>query len=82
MRHVLLILALAAGACRIPNPDHCVHKDVHSDAWCADNSPERPWCSPCVADGNGCVKTQPDPDACPSYEPDTTTGDDTTGTEG
>ncbi|MDC0716067.1 hypothetical protein [Nannocystis bainbridge] len=80
MRPLLFVLAFLAGACRIPNPDHCVHRDVHSDAWCADNSPARPYCSPCVAEGHGCVADPPDSDDCPAYAPDGTTG--TTGTAG
>lgn len=82
MRQVCLLLAFAAGACTIPNPDHCVHRDVHSDAWCAENSPARPWCSPCVAEDHGCVEDPPDPDACPAYEPDTTGGSTTGGSTG
>ncbi|PCC68113.1 hypothetical protein SAMN02745121_04542 [Nannocystis exedens] len=80
MRPVLFFLAFAVGACRIPNPDHCVHKDVDSDAWCAENSPARPFCSPCEAEGHGCVAAAPDPEACPAYEPDGTgTTDSSTG---
>lgn len=69
-RAPLLLLALVTGACRLPNPDHCVHKDVGSDAWCAAHSPERPYCSPCAAEAHGCVAAPPTAEACPAYEPD------------
>lgn len=71
MRPVLLAMALLAG-CRLPNPDHCVHKHVDSDAWCARNAPDRPYCSPCVEEEHGCVAARPDPDECPAYAPDST----------
>lgn len=78
MNHALLAglagLVLLA-ACRLPNPEHCVHKHVDSDAWCAAHVEGRPFCSPCVAEGHGCVADAPDEAACPAYEPDST-GDD------
>lgn len=77
MRHVLwAILALAA--CRLPNPDHCVHKHVDSDAWCARDQPERPFCSPCAEERHGCVAAAPAEDECPAYEPDSTGAADST----
>ncbi|MCY1054402.1 hypothetical protein [Nannocystis sp. SCPEA4] len=85
MRPVVFILAFAAGGCRIPNPDHCVHRDVDSDAWCAEHSPARPYCSPCAAEAHGCVKTLAEVEACPAYEPDDGTGsggEDTAGSSG
>lgn len=64
-------LGLALGlACRISNEDHCVHKDLDADAWCADNVPGRGFCSPCEADQHGCVAARPDD--CPDYTPDAT----------
>ncbi len=69
----LVLVGLAAAttqACRIPNDDHCVHKAVDSDAWCAMTLPERPFCSPCAAEFHGCVTVQPNPEACPDYSPD------------
>lgn len=64
-------LALAlAGACRISNEDHCVHKALEADAWCAENVAGRPFCSPCEADQHGCVAEQPDDADCPGYTPD------------
>ena len=74
MRPVLFFLAFVAGACRIPNPDHCVHRHIDSDAWCAETSPERPYCSPCAAEHHGCVDAPPDAEECPAYAPDTGTG--------
>lgn len=64
-------LALAlAGACRISNEDHCVHKALEADAWCAENVKDRPFCSPCEAEQHGCVAAQPDDADCPEYTPD------------
>ena len=69
------ILGLALGlACRISNDDHCVHKAIDSDAWCARQSPEKPFCSPCQAAAHGCVAAPPDDDDCPAYEPDLSSG--------
>lgn len=62
-------LALAPG-CRISNDDHCVHKAIESDAWCAENEPGRPFCSPCEGERHGCVEDPPDADECPAYMPD------------
>ena len=72
MRHLSIVIfaAAALAACRLPNPDHCVHKDVDSDAWCAENTPARPHCSPCASEDHGCVATPPGPDDCPTYSPD------------
>lgn len=73
-----LLLGLALGlACHISNDDHCVHKAIESDAWCAAQDPARPFCSPCAAPEHGCVAARPDPDECPAYTPDTpaTTGE-------
>lgn len=73
-----LLLGLALGlACQISNDDHCVHKAVEADAWCATQDPARPFCSPCAAPEHGCVATRPDLADCPAYTPDTpaTTGE-------
>lgn len=69
-----LVLGLG-GACRISNEDHCVHKALDADAWCAENVPDTKFCSPCEADEHGCVADRPGDD-CPAYTPDS---DDTTG---
>lgn len=72
------VLGLAAAglaqACTLPNPDHCLHRAIDSNAWCAGQDAERPFCSPCAADFNGCVAEEPTPESCPSYSapaPDT-----------
>lgn len=73
MSRTLLALALGCAlglGCRISNEDHCVHKAIESDAWCAENEPKRPFCSPCAAARHGCVADPPDPDECPEYTPD------------
>ncbi len=63
--------------CEVSNEDHCVHKAIESDAWCAVEVPDRPFCSPCVAEQHGCVATQPSAASCPRYTPDgmASTGD-------
>ena len=82
MTHRLLILliaslaAAASHACRLPNEDHCVHKAIDSDAWCAKTFPDRPYCSPCAAEDHGCVMLQPTPSVCPAYSPDTQASSD------
>jgi hypothetical protein len=58
---------LSFGACTVPNPNHCFNLAVDTNAWCAAVHPERPYCSPCAADDNGCVADEPDPDDCPAY---------------
>ncbi len=71
-------LLLALVACRLPNEDHCLHKDVDANGWCAQQDPDRPFCSPCAEDRNGCVATEPTEESCPSYtSPGTDTGTDT-----
>ena len=66
------------GACRISNEDHCVHKAIESDAWCAETVPEKPYCSPCEAVDHGCVAMQPDAEDCPEYAPDGSTSAEVT----
>lgn len=76
---IIAVITMTAAACRLPNPDHCVHKAVDSDAWCAENVPARPHCSPCAHDDHGCVAAPPDPEDCPTYAPDAaSTGTSTT----
>jgi hypothetical protein len=79
---------LGLGACVVPNPQHCFNLAADTNAWCAAFQPERPYCSPCAADNNGCVADEPDPDDCPAYTAPaesgtagTDTGTDTGGTE-
>jgi len=71
-RIIMFVLAgLTLGlACRISNEDHCVHKSIDSDAWCAQSVPGQPFCSPCEAVDHGCVAARPDDEACPEYMPD------------
>lgn len=75
MRPVLLAI-LALAACELPNPDHCVHKHIDSDDWCARDDPARPYCSPCEIERHGCVAARPSASECPAYEPDSTGADD------
>lgn len=65
----LLVLVLVLG-CEVSNEDHCVHKAIESDAWCAAEVPGKPFCSPCAAEQHGCVATQPSAASCPRYTPD------------
>ncbi len=80
------LLGLALGlACRVSNEDHCVHKSLDSDAWCAEAVPGKPFCSPCEAVDHGCVAARPNDDDCPAYMPDSsgeTSDSDTTDTTG
>ncbi len=77
LRLVRLLALAPALACEISNDDHCVHKAIESDAWCAEFDPGRPFCSPCEAVAHGCVADRPDD--CPDYTPDTPAGTGTTG---
>lgn len=61
-----LALGLSLGACRLPNPDHCLHKAADANGWCAERDPATPFCSPC-AEHNGCVAEEPSEDECPEY---------------
>lgn len=79
LREVLRILtALALAACRISNEDHCVHKALEADAWCAENVEARPYCSPCESERHGCVAALPDD--CDAYTPDSASDPEATGT--
>jgi hypothetical protein len=65
------MLGLVLGlACEVSNEDHCVHKAIEADAWCAAEVPGKPFCSPCVAEQHGCVAEQPTAATCPRYTPD------------
>jgi len=66
---------LALG-CEVSNEDHCVHKAIESDAWCAAQVPGKPFCSPCAAEQHGCVAEQPSAAGCPRYTPDSVATDD------
>ncbi len=69
------LLGLVLGlACHVSNDDHCVHKAIDSDAWCAENVAGRGYCSPCVAEQHGCVAERPDAAECPDYTPDSSGG--------
>jgi hypothetical protein len=54
-----LCAGLVAGACRVPNPDHCANQDVPGDRYCAAHTPSLPYCSPCRRDFDGCVEFPP-----------------------
>jgi hypothetical protein len=72
-------LGLAANACVLPNPNHCQNLDLDPNAWCSYYyGQERPYCSPCAAEANGCVSQEPSEDECPAYSRSET---DTGGTE-
>lgn len=61
---------LAANACLLPNPDHCQNLALDPNAWCrAHHGEQRPYCSPCEADDNGCVSAEPSKAECPGYSP-------------
>ncbi len=66
---LLVALCLAPG-CEVSNEDHCVHKAIESDAWCAEAVPGKPFCSPCEVAEHGCVAEQPSAASCPRYTPD------------
>lgn len=76
-------LGLGASACVLPNPDHCQNRALDPHAWCAYYYEQRPYCSPCAAENNGCVGEEPSEVECPAYSsPATETGAETeTGTE-
>lgn len=64
-----LLLGLLLGACKVANLDHCVHRDIDSDAWCEKHVPGTRYCSPCAEEQHGCV-ADPPADDCPAYRPD------------
>jgi hypothetical protein len=68
---VVLGLGVVVGlACRVDNPEHCLHKGANPHAWCkAESQGERSFCSPCEGDAHGCVAEEPRERDCPSYEP-------------
>jgi len=74
---LLAMLLLLGSACEVSNEDHCIHKAIEADAWCAAEVPGQPFCSPCVAEQHGCVATLPTLTTCPRYTPDSaaSTGD-------
>jgi hypothetical protein len=76
-------LVLGSLSCRVPNEDHCLHKAVDANSWCATKDEDRPFCSPCEAERHGCVKTEPTAKECPAYSasPSETGGDTGTGTD-
>jgi hypothetical protein len=76
-----LLATIAAGSCKIADPDHCFSKGEH--VWCAANQADLPFCSPCarVEDHAGCVADPPTEAACPEFNPpETTSGSSGTGT--
>lgn len=72
-------LGLGASACVLPNPNHCQNLAVDPNAWCSAYYEDRPYCSPCEADNNGCVGEEPSEDECPAYtpRPETDSGEET-----
>jgi hypothetical protein len=66
---VLVTIVSTLQACRVDNPDHCLHKDADPHAWCEAAVPGQPFCSPCEGDDHGCVVEEPSEKACPAYEP-------------
>lgn len=75
-------LGLIAGACTLPNPNHCFNLAVDPNAWCATLDEARPYCSPCAAANYGCVADEPTSEDCPWYTtPDPETGTGESGTE-
>jgi hypothetical protein len=84
-----LLVGLVLGAtlgithgCVVPNPDHCLHRAIDANAWCAETFDDRTFCSPCVGDNFGCVGTEPTAEECPSYSPSAPSGGSDTGTTG
>jgi hypothetical protein len=78
-------MGLGASGCVLPNPNHCQNLAVDPNVWCgAHYGEERPYCSPCTADNNGCVSEEPSAEECPEYtpQPDAETDSETdSGTE-
>ena len=71
VRRLALVLGFGSGfvaaACTLPNPDHCLHRSADGNAWCAENQPELPFCSPCAGENHGCVAEAPTSSECPEY---------------
>lgn len=57
LRRLLLLLTLAP-ACSVVNADHCAN--LEGDATCRQRDPDRPFCSQCAGDNNGCFADLPD----------------------
>jgi hypothetical protein len=82
---LMLALLLAASLrCVLPNPDHCYNLALDSHGWCsAQYGEDRPYCSPCAAEHNGCVSEEPSQAECSQYSPpppsETETGETETG---
>ena len=72
---------LLANACVLPNPDHCHNLAIDPNVWCAARFEERPYCSPCEAEGYGCVADEPTAEACPEYTPSEASETGDTGSE-
>lgn len=69
--------ALAASACELPNPDHCINRSSDANAWCAERDPAFAYCSPCYEFNAGCVAREPTPERCPAYGQPAQTGTET-----
>ncbi|HLT40812.1 MAG TPA: hypothetical protein VK034_31260 [Enhygromyxa sp.] len=74
-------LGLGASACVVINPHHCDNLAPDPNVWCVNHYDDRPYCSPCAADYNGCVSEEPSEDECPQYSrpAGTETGETETG---
>ena len=70
----MAVALLSALACKIPNENHCLHKDSDANAWCEQRDADLPFCSPCEATNHGCVASEPTAALCPDYSQGTTGG--------
>jgi hypothetical protein len=62
------VVGVGASACTLPNPNHCYNLAADPHVWCtAHYGEERPYCSPCTAEHNGCVSEPPSEDECPGF---------------
>ena len=73
----MVTVVAALVACKVQNPNHCIHQDLPPNQWCQQEYEMLPFCSPCEAQDNGC--TQNRPMDCSDYSDDPTTGAGTTG---
>ena len=55
---LLAALALLAAGCIGKNEAHCYYRG--KTEFCGKNQPERPFCSVCAAENDGCVDVAPD----------------------
>lgn len=73
---------LGGSACVMPNPNHCQNLALDPNVWCsAHYGEDRPFCSPCTAEHNGCVSEEPSEAECPEYSPRPASETDTGATD-